>query len=77
MNIKFVRMAFRLCNTLATYQRAMNFVLKDLLWQVGLAYLDDVVVLGRTFEEHLENICQVLLCFRKYNVKNVFSAKTV
>ena len=38
-------------------------------WIEVLAYLDDVNVLGKTFEDHLENLYEVLQRFRKYNLK--------
>jgi hypothetical protein len=40
------RMAFGLCNAPATFQRAIQLVLADLLWRKALAYIDDVIVLG-------------------------------
>ena len=44
-----VRMAQGLCNAPATYQTAMNRILKGIVWKNVLAYLDDVIVLGKTF----------------------------
>ena len=64
-----VRMAFGLCNAPATFSRAMNLVLRGLTHRQVLAYLDDVVVIGCTFEEHLENLTLVLQRFRKHNLK--------
>ena len=34
-----------------------------------LAYLDDVNMLGKTFEDHLQNLYNVLQRFRKYILK--------
>ena len=53
-------MAFGLCNAPATFQRAMQLVLQGLAWQEVLAYLDDVSVIGKSFEEHLRNLRLVL-----------------
>ena len=64
-----VRLAMGLCNSPATYQRAMTLVLKDLLWKDVLAYLDDLIILGKDFESHLLNLRNVFLRFRKYNLK--------
>ena len=66
---EFVRMPFGLCNAPSTFQRAMNLVLRGLTWKTALAFLDDVMVLGRTFDEHLENLREVLGRFREYNLK--------
>ena len=63
------RMAFGLCNAPATFQRVIQFVLRGLTWSKVLAYIDDVVVLGKGFEDHLTNLCMTFDRFRKYNLK--------
>jgi hypothetical protein len=47
---EFVRMAFGLCSSPATYARVINLVLKGLNWKVVLAFLDDILVLEKDFE---------------------------
>ena len=64
-----VRMGFGLCNGPATYSRVMNLILRGLLWIIVLAFLDDILVLGSTFQDHLRHIQEVLLRFRKYQLK--------
>ena len=64
-----VRMGFGLCNAPATYARVMNLVLRGLNWKTVLAFLDDILVLGRDFEEHLENLKDVLIRFRHHGLK--------
>jgi hypothetical protein len=64
-----VRLAMGLCNSPATYQRAMTLVLRDLLWKDMLAYLDDIIVLGKNFKDHLNNLRKVFERFRQYNLK--------
>jgi hypothetical protein len=44
-------------------------VLQRLTWKECLAYLDDVVVLGRNFEDQTDNLRIVFLRFQKYNLK--------
>lgn len=44
-----VKLAFGLCNSPATFSRVIQLVLKGLTWKECLAYLDDVIVLGKTF----------------------------
>ena len=53
---QFKVMPFGLCNTLATFQRLMDLVLAGLQWSQCLVYLDDVIVLGRSFPGHLQNL---------------------
>ena len=63
------RMGFGLCNAPATFQRAIQLVLSGLTWKSALAYLDDINVLGKSFDDHLQKLEEVLLRFRKYNLK--------
>ena len=53
-------MLFGLCDAHATFQRLMDLVLAGLQWGECLVYLDDVIMLGRMFQEHLGNLCSVL-----------------
>jgi len=64
-----VRLAMGLCNAPATYQRIMTYVLQDMLWKNVLVYLDDIIVLGRTFEEHRQALESVFLKFREHRLK--------
>ena len=66
---EFVRMAFGLCNALATFSRVMNLVLRGLTWDIVLAFLDDIIVLGKSFTDHLNNIKEVLTRLRSYGLK--------
>ena len=64
-----VRMGFGLCNAPSTFQRIIQLVLRGLTWKTVLAYLDDVVILGNSFLEHIQNLKETLLRFRQYNLK--------
>lgn len=64
-----VRLAMGLCNSPATYQRAMTLVLRDILWKDVLAYLDDLIILGKDFSSHLKNLREVFQRFRFYHLK--------
>ena len=46
-------MTFGLCKTSGTFKRLIEFVLSGLQWQTCLICLDDVIVFGWDFEEHL------------------------
>ena len=50
---EFTVMPFGLCNAPATFQRLMSKVLKGLINQQCMVYLDDILVMGKTFTEHL------------------------
>ena len=50
-------MPFELCTVPATFQRLMDLVLAGLQWS---HCVDDVIIMGRTFEEHLANVKAVL-----------------
>ena len=53
---EFKVMPFGLCNTPATFQH----FLAGIQWSKCLVYLDDIIVLGRSFEEHLQHLVLVL-----------------
>ena len=63
------RMGMGLCNTPATFQRAMQLVLRGLTWNQVLVYLDDVVIFGKDFDDCTHNLREALLRFRKYSMK--------
>ena len=66
---QFKVMPFGLCNAPATFQRLMDLVLAGLQWSDCLVYLDDVVMFGRTFEEHLCNLSSVLQRMREAGLR--------
>ena len=66
---EFKVMPFGLCNAPATFQRLMDLVLAGLQWSHCLVYLDDVIVLGKTFTEHLENLRTVFARLREAGLK--------
>ena len=51
-----VKMGFGLCNAPATYARVINLVTRHLNWKTLLAFLHEVLILGKTFEDHLGNL---------------------
>lgn len=53
-------MPFGLCNAPATFQRIIERTLSGLQWNVAVLYLDDIIVYGKSFDEHLENLKKVL-----------------
>ena len=53
-------MPFGLTNAPSVFQQAMHTVLRGLLGKICLAYLDDIIVIGKTAEEHAKNLDLVL-----------------
>ena len=66
---EFVAMPFGLTNAPATFQRLMELAMRGLQWTSCLIYLDDVIIYGRTFQEHTERLQQVLDRIRSANLK--------
>ena len=64
-----VKMGFGLTNAPATYSRVVNFIMRGLTWKTVLAFLDDILVMGKTFEEHLTNLTGVLRRFQVHGMK--------
>ena len=62
-------MPFELCNAPATFSRAVSLVLRGISWKSVIAFLDDVVILGRDFDSHLRNLSEVLRHFDQYGMK--------
>jgi hypothetical protein len=67
--MEWVAMVFGLCNTLATFQRMMNDILRDFLHKFVTVYLDDVCKYSRTMEEHLVHTRLVLHRFKEEALK--------
>ncbi|GFO10265.1 Pol polyprotein [Plakobranchus ocellatus] len=66
---EFVRMPFGLCNAHATFSRVINLVLSGLNWESVLAFLDDVCVLSRSYDDHIDNLRKVFERFRTYGLR--------
>lgn len=62
---EFNRMPFGLTTAPSSFQRAMNTVLGNLKGHECVVYLDDVLVIGATWEEHMANLDKVLLTLFK------------
>ena len=58
-----------LCNAPATFQRAMDSILRDLKLSCVLVYLDDITVFSSTFTAHLEHLRAVFEKIRAAGLK--------
>lgn len=62
-------MPFGLHSAPATFQRALDRVIGPDLEPHAFAYLDDIIVTGKTLEEHLKNLGEVFRRLRAANLK--------
>ena len=66
---EFTVMPFGLCNAPATFQRLMDTVLRDILWQFVVVYIDNINVGSKTFDEHLHHLDQVFTRLEQAGLK--------
>ena len=66
---EFKTLPFSLKPAPQTYQRLRELALSGLQWTACLIYLDDVIVYGKTFDEHLQRLSMVLLQFCQAGLK--------
>ena len=66
---EFCVMPFGLCNAPSTFQRLMEAVLSGLARECCMVYIDDILVTGREFEDHLSNLRKVLERLRSAGLK--------
>ncbi|GBM69539.1 Transposon Ty3-I Gag-Pol polyprotein [Araneus ventricosus] len=62
-------MPFGLRNAPATFERLMETLLRRLTSEACLVYLDDIIKVGRTFQEHLNNIRKIFQRLQKASRK--------
>ena len=55
-HFEYNRMPFGLKNAPATFQRMMDTALRGLIGKHCFVYLDDIVIYGKTYQEHNENL---------------------
>ena len=66
---QFKVLPFGLTNSPSTFERAMELILNGLLFERCLVYIDDIIVIGKTEEEALDNLTAVLQRFEDANLK--------
>ena len=63
---EYLVMPFGLCNAPATFQRTMNDIFRQHLDDFVMVYLDDILVMSRTVEEHRQHLRTVLGILRHH-----------
>ena len=66
---EFLRLPFGLTNAVPTFQRLMATVLEGLRPSKCLVYIDDILIIGKTFEQHLNHLIEVLQAIRNAGLK--------
>ena len=56
MSLYFLVILFGLCNASSIFQRLTERVLAGLARDIYAVYLDDIIVMGATFDKHLCNL---------------------
>ena len=67
---EFLVMPFGLNNTPETFQRLMNWVLRDYLGLFVSVYLDDVIIFTKgSYKMHIDHIKQIFATLKEANLK--------
>ena len=62
-------MPFGLCNAPATFQRAMDNILRKIKEKFVLVYLDDIIIFSKSYDEHLQHLQQVFDLLKEAQLK--------
>ncbi|KAJ9528913.1 hypothetical protein QJQ45_000477 [Haematococcus lacustris] len=65
---QFKVLCFGLTNAPATFQRAMNNVFRPLINKSVLVYIDDILVMSNSAEEHVQHLREVLQLMRQHKL---------
>ena len=63
---EYVKLPFRLAQAPAYFQELMTGILKD--FPFAIAYLDDIIIINKTPQEHLSHICMVFEKLKSVNL---------
>ena len=66
---QFKRLSFGLTNAPSAFQREIQAVLTSFPSNKVIVYIDDILIMGSTFGEHLELVQKVLATLQRYHIK--------
>ena len=66
---RFKVLSFGLANSPSVFQRLMDLVLAGLTWEACLVYIVDVIIFGKSFEEHVVRLEAVFHRLRAARLK--------
>ena len=66
---QFKRLSFGLINSPMTFQREIQSILQSFPSNKVIIYIDDILILGNSFKEHLSLVCKVLQTLLNYHIK--------
>lgn len=66
---EFLRLPFGLKNAPSIFQRTLDDILREHIGKQCYVYIDDIIILGKSKEEHLKNINSVFHTLSKANMK--------
>ena len=66
---QFRVMPFGLCNAPATFERLVETILSGLQWEICLVYLDDIIVIAKSFDEMMLNLETIFSRLRAAGLK--------
>ena len=66
---QYTVMAMGLCNSVATFSRAMAKCLDGLIGVVAVVYLDDILIYSENVDDHLKHVEMVIDRLRQHNLK--------
>ena len=66
---QFKRLSFGLRNSAQAFQKIMQQILAPVLNHNVIIYIDDILIMSETFEQHMEIVSKVLQLLMKYRIK--------
>lgn len=66
---EFNRMPFGLKNAPSTFQRLMNYILREYINKICVVYMDDILIFSTSFDEHVSSLNRIFETLRRANLK--------
>ena len=66
---EFTRLSMGLSNSSAAFQRAMEVVLKGLIGDIAMLYIDDIVIYSRSEADHINHLRLIFQRLNHYNLR--------